>query len=110
MISLQEVIYIYINKIIYLFARNIKTLIVNFSLWITKFPKMFSSGLNCNLSFPSCLGYPQDSEELIPKMAREPIILNVYDMVSSIYIINKMNIIVNCFLLSIDSFYKFSCG
>ncbi|TGZ33988.1 Uncharacterized protein DBV15_12144 [Temnothorax longispinosus] len=41
---------------------------------------MFSSGLNCNLSFPSCLGYPQDSEELIPKMAREPIILNVYDM------------------------------
>jgi len=28
------------------------------------------------------LGYPQDSEELIPKMAREPIILNVYDMVS----------------------------
>ncbi|KAL6254301.1 hypothetical protein P5V15_014347 [Pogonomyrmex californicus] len=41
---------------------------------------MFSSGLNCNLSFPSCLGYPQDSEELIPKMACEPIILNVYDM------------------------------
>ncbi|XP_043252877.1 deubiquitinase DESI2 [Colletes gigas] len=41
---------------------------------------MFSSGLSCNLSFPSCLGYPQDSEELIPKMAREPIILNVYDM------------------------------
>ncbi|KAL6256739.1 hypothetical protein P5V15_011673 [Pogonomyrmex californicus] len=41
---------------------------------------MFSSGLNCNLSFPSCLGYPQDSEELVPKMAREPIILNVYDM------------------------------
>lgn len=45
-----------------------------------KVPVMFSSGLNCNLSFPSCLGYPQDSEELIPKMAREPIILNVYDM------------------------------
>ncbi|PBC28071.1 PPPDE peptidase domain-containing protein [Apis cerana cerana] len=41
---------------------------------------MFSSGLSCNLSFPSCLGYPQDNEELIPKMAREPIILNVYDM------------------------------
>lgn len=43
---------------------------------------MFSSGLGCNLSFPSCLGYPQDSEELIPKMAREPITLNVYDMVN----------------------------
>lgn len=45
-----------------------------------KYPMMFSSGLGCNLSFPSCLGYPRDSEELIPKMAREPIILNVYDM------------------------------
>lgn len=42
---------------------------------------MFSSGIGCNLSFPSCLGYPQDSEELIPRMAREPITLNVYDMV-----------------------------
>ncbi|KAJ8679288.1 hypothetical protein QAD02_015075 [Eretmocerus hayati] len=41
---------------------------------------MFSSGLGCNLPFPSCLGYHQDSEELIPKMAREPITLNVYDM------------------------------
>ncbi|CAK9819209.1 Deubiquitinase DESI2 [Anthophora plagiata] len=41
---------------------------------------MFSSGLSCNLSFPSCLGYPQDNEELMPNMAREPIILNVYDM------------------------------
>lgn len=62
-------------------------------MWITKFPMMFSSGLNCNLSFPSCLGYPQDSEELIPKMAREPIILNVYDMVSCNlgYIIDKTN-------------------
>lgn len=57
-----------------------KILLINYILWITK-PMMFSSGLNCNLSFPSCLGYPQDSEELIPKMAREPIILNVYDMV-----------------------------
>ncbi|XP_011494016.1 PREDICTED: desumoylating isopeptidase 2 [Ceratosolen solmsi marchali] len=41
---------------------------------------MFPSGLRCNLSFPSCLGYPQDSEELLPRMAREPITLNVYDM------------------------------
>ncbi|KAL6254711.1 hypothetical protein P5V15_014027 [Pogonomyrmex californicus] len=41
---------------------------------------MFSSGLNCNLSFSSCSGYPQDNEELIPKMACKSIILNVYDM------------------------------
>lgn len=63
---------------------------------------MFSSGLNCNLSFPSCLGYPQDSEELIPKMAREPIILNVYDMVSCYfqYITNKVCIIINCLLMA----------
>lgn len=55
---------------------------------------MFSSGLNCNLSFPSCLGYTQDSEELIPKMTREPIILNVYDMVNNYFyydIMNKIN-------------------
>lgn len=53
---------------------------------------MFSSGLNCNLSFPSCLGYPQDSEELIPKMAREPIILNVYDMASYYFFPSYNNI------------------
>ncbi|XP_046990052.1 deubiquitinase DESI2 [Schistocerca americana] len=41
---------------------------------------MFSSGLSCNLPFPSCLGYPTEAEELIPRMAREPVILNVYDM------------------------------
>ncbi|XP_046400257.1 deubiquitinase DESI2 isoform X1 [Ischnura elegans] len=41
---------------------------------------MFSSGISCNIPFPSCLGYPPESEELITKMAREPVILNVYDM------------------------------
>lgn len=51
----------------------------------TSISMMFSSGLSCNLSFPSCLGYPQDSEELIPKMAREPIVLNVYDMVRKLF-------------------------
>lgn len=75
-----EVLKVYIYCI---FTRCIKILIANSVLRTTKLPTMFSSGLNCNLSFPSCLGYPQDSEELIPKMAREPIILNVYDMVSS---------------------------
>lgn len=47
---------------------------------------MFSNGLPCNLSFPSCLGVPKDngSEELLPANMgnREPVILNVYDMVS----------------------------
>lgn len=47
---------------------------------------MFSNGLPCNLSFPSCLGVPKDngSEELLPANLgnREPVILNVYDMVS----------------------------
>lgn len=75
---------------------------------------MFSSGLNCNLSFPSCLGYPQDSEELIPKMAREPIILNVYDMVSHHFFkhitTNKINTIKNYFIVVlVTNFYKFSC-
>ncbi|XP_063216128.1 deubiquitinase DESI2 isoform X1 [Bacillus rossius redtenbacheri] len=41
---------------------------------------MFSSGIGCNLPFPSCLGFPTETEELLPKMAREPVILNVYDM------------------------------
>jgi len=41
---------------------------------------MFPSGIGCNLPFPSCLGFPTETEELIPKMAREPVILNVYDM------------------------------
>ncbi|XP_021917619.1 uncharacterized protein LOC110828842 isoform X2 [Zootermopsis nevadensis] len=41
---------------------------------------MFPSGISCNLPFPSCLGFPTETEELIPKMAREPVILNVYDM------------------------------
>lgn len=46
---------------------------------------MFSSGLPCNLPFPSCLGVPKDSgsDELLPTSMgnREPVILNVYDMV-----------------------------
>ncbi|XP_017468286.1 PREDICTED: desumoylating isopeptidase 2 isoform X1 [Rhagoletis zephyria] len=45
---------------------------------------MFSNGLPCNLSFPSCLGVPKDSgsDELLPTTMsnREPVILNVYDM------------------------------
>ena len=46
-----------------------------------------SSGLGdfCRMTFPSCLGYQQDlSDDLsVPGgMAREPVILNVYDMVS----------------------------
>lgn len=47
---------------------------------------MFSSGLPCNLPFPSCLGIHNDSnDELLPPGnmgSREPVILNVYDMVS----------------------------
>lgn len=46
---------------------------------------MFSNGLPCNLPFPSCLGVPKDSgsDELLPTSMgnREPVILNVYDMV-----------------------------
>jgi len=47
---------------------------------------MFSNGLPCNLSFPSCLSVPKDeigNEELLPSNmgTREPVILNVYDMV-----------------------------
>lgn len=47
---------------------------------------MFSNGLPCRLPFPSCLGgVPKDSgsDELLPVSMgnREPVILNVYDMV-----------------------------
>lgn len=46
---------------------------------------MFSNGLPCNLPFPSCLGVPKasESDELLPTSMgnREPVILNVYDMV-----------------------------
>lgn len=49
---------------------------------------MFSNGLPCNLPFPSCLGVPKDSgsDELLPSSMgnREPVILNVYDMVSTL--------------------------
>lgn len=40
--------------------------------------------LGCGFRFPSCLKITSDSEEylLVDKMAREPIYLNVYDMVS----------------------------
>lgn len=50
---------------------------------------MFSNGLPCNLSFPSCLSVPKDgNEELLPSNmgTREPVILNVYDMVSGIVV------------------------
>lgn len=47
---------------------------------------MFTNGIQCNLSFPSCFrSIPKDSgsDELLPKMGnQEPVILNVYDMVS----------------------------
>lgn len=37
--------------------------------------------IGCSFQFPSCLSFPSDSEELLTgNMAREPIILNVYDM------------------------------
>lgn len=53
---------------------------------------MFSNGLPCNLPFPSCLGVPKDngSDELLPTSLgnREPVILNVYDMVSKVVIFN----------------------
>lgn len=50
---------------------------------------MFSNGLPCRLPFPSCLGgVPKDSgsDELLPVSMgnREPVILNVYDMVSNV--------------------------
>lgn len=52
---------------------------------------MFSNGLPCRLPFPSCLGgVPKDSgsDELLPVSMgnREPVILNVYDMVSNYYL------------------------
>lgn len=42
---------------------------------------MFSNGIACNLPF-SCMNIKHDtgSDELLSKIAREPIILNVYDM------------------------------
>lgn len=47
---------------------------------------MFTNGIQCNLPFPSCFrSIPKDSgsDELLPKMGnQEPVILNVYDMVS----------------------------
>lgn len=56
---------------------------------------MFPNGLPCNLPFPSCLGVPKDSgsDELLPASMenREPVILNVYDMVKK----NKTNIFVS---------------
>lgn len=42
---------------------------------------MFGSEKGCALQFPSCLSLPSESDELLPNMAREPIVLNVYDMV-----------------------------
>lgn len=57
-----------------------------YNLTDVPWPVMFSSGLPCNLPFPSCLGVPKDSgsDELLPSSMgnREPVILNVYDMVS----------------------------
>ncbi|XP_065344513.1 deubiquitinase DESI2 isoform X1 [Cloeon dipterum] len=39
---------------------------------------------SCKLPFPSCLGYTADTDELFEahsdRMAREPVVLNVYDM------------------------------
>ncbi|XP_046675886.1 deubiquitinase DESI2 isoform X1 [Homalodisca vitripennis] len=37
--------------------------------------------LGCSIQFPGCLSFPSDSEELLTaNMAREPVMLNVYDM------------------------------
>jgi len=48
------------------------------------FPRRGSG--SCKLPFPSCLGYTADKDELVEaysgNMAREPVVLNVYDMVS----------------------------
>lgn len=56
---------------------------------------MFSNGLPCNLPFPSCLGVPKDSgsDELLPAGMgnREPVILNVYDMVCSACILTSFS-------------------
>lgn len=56
-----------------------------FDILAIDFIVMFSNGLPCNLPFPSCLGVPKDcgSDELLPTSMgnREPVILNVYDMV-----------------------------
>lgn len=51
---------------------------------IVMFPRRGSG--SCKLPFPSCLGYTADKDELVEaysgNMAREPVVLNVYDMVS----------------------------
>lgn len=48
------------------------------------FPRSGSKGSSCRLPLPSCLGYTADREELVAPgalgMAREPVVLNVYDM------------------------------
>ncbi|KAG8250606.1 Desumoylating isopeptidase 2, variant 3 [Homalodisca vitripennis] len=37
--------------------------------------------MSCSIQFPGCLSFPSDSEELLTaNMAREPVMLNVYDM------------------------------
>lgn len=57
---------------------------------------MFSNSLPCNLPFPSCLGVPKDSggEELLSTSMgnREPVILNVYDMVNFTTILNFVSL------------------
>lgn len=62
----------------------IKCLVIVFDLWLNIFlfsQIMFSNGIACNLPF-SCMNIKHDtgSDELLSKIAREPIILNVYDM------------------------------
>lgn len=63
---------------------------------------MFSNGLPCNLSFPSCLGVPKDSgsDELLPTNMsnREPVILNVYDMVI-VYINYILKTSIKCIII-----------
>lgn len=61
---------------------------------------MFSNGLPCNLSFPSCLSVPKDgNEELLPSNmgTREPVILNVYDMVSGVMVKQVERLMINNF-------------
>lgn len=55
---------------------------------------MFGSEKGCSLQFPSCLFFPSGSEQLLSNMAREPVILNVYDMVCifAAVLISNLNI------------------
>lgn len=57
-------------------------LFIKFFVYLYIICSMFSNGIACNLPF-NCMNVTRDSgsDELLPnKMAREPVVLNVYDM------------------------------